>query len=101
MRGPHGENKFGKPGIALSAEFAFVVPGVDGDGEDESADDGVDEGRGVHHGEAVHDCCDEKDADHGAGENAAFATEEAGSAKDGGGDDDEFMWGYKLTFLVH
>ena len=72
MRGTHGENKFGKPRIALSAEFAFVVPGVDGDGEDESADDGVDEGRGVHHGEAVHDCCDEKDADHGAGENAAL-----------------------------
>ena len=77
----------------MSAEFAFVVPGIDGDGEDESADDGVDEGRGVHHGEAVHDCCDEKDADHGA--------EETGSAKDGGGDDDEFVWGYKLTFLVH
>ena len=95
MHGTHGKNKFGKRGIALSAEFAFEVPGVDGDGDedDESADDGVDEGRGVHHGEAVHDCCAEKDADHGAGENAAFATEETGSAKDGGGDDDEFVRG--------
>jgi len=81
VRRAHGKNKFGKPGIALSAEFAFVVPRIDGDGDedDESADDGVDEGRDVHHGEPVHDCCDEKDADHGAGENATFAAEEAGS----------------------
>ena len=95
MHGTHGKNKFGKPEIALSAQFSFVVPGVDGDGEEyhEAADDGVDERGGVHHGESVHDCCDEQDADHGAGENAAFATEETGSAKDGGGDDDEFVRG--------
>ena len=79
MRRTHGKNKFGKTGIALSVQFAFVVPGVDGDEDDESTDDGVDERRGVHHGEAVHDCCDEKDADHSARENATFAAEESGS----------------------
>ena len=59
----------------MSAQFAFVISGVDGYGEeyDETADDGVDERGGVHHGESVHDCCDEQNADDGAGEDAAFA----------------------------
>ena len=63
----------------------------DGEKDNEALGDGVDKGRCIHHCQTVHDCSDQDNPYHGAGKNTSLASEQACSAEDGGGDDDELV----------